>query len=315
MAESPQKPIQEMTPDSGEGSHDIVCPDDARTLTWLAALASRGIPCRLVRRGDGWAIAVPAAHTDAAHREIAEYERVNRDWPPPAAPPKKPLVQPQAFFASALVVVALFFWFVWVGPAGDNPAIYRHAAGDHALIQAGQWWRLVTSMTLHADFRHAFGNAATLLLFGTAVCQLAGPGIGWLAILAGGLLGGAAGVWLSPVNMTVIGASTAAFSALGILSVLQFARNVVRLGELATAWHRSWVALAAGVALLALLGTGPGTHIAGHFSGFAVGLALGLLLLPLLRRRLPFLVQIILFVLFLFIVLGSWQQALARPCP
>src|SRR2546430_9329762 len=53
-------------------------------------------------------------------------------------------------------------------------------------MMAGEWWRAVTALTLHADAPHLLGNALASALLVTAVCQQLGPGVGlWLVLLAG----------------------------------------------------------------------------------------------------------------------------------
>src|SRR5438132_399884 len=77
--------------------------------------------------------------------------------------------------------------------------------------------------------------------------RLLGPGLGtWLVLLAGAG-GNALNAWVHVAHHTSIGASTAVFGALGILGGLQFGRLRGR--------RRAWLALAATLALLALVGS------------------------------------------------------------
>src|SRR5207249_906367 len=63
---------------------------------------------------------------------------------------------------------------------------FQHGEADATRMMAGEWWRAVTALTLHADAPHLLGNALAGALLVTAVCQQLGPGVGlWLVLLAG----------------------------------------------------------------------------------------------------------------------------------
>jgi membrane associated rhomboid family serine protease len=79
-------------------------------------------------------------------------------------------------------------------------------------VMAGEWWRAVTALTLHADAPHVGGNAVAIGVLMTAVCWHLGPGLGaWLLLLAG-----AAGNLLTAAvhggGHSSVGASTAVFA-------------------------------------------------------------------------------------------------------
>ena len=62
---------------------------------------------------------------------------------------------------------------------------------DSTAMAAGEWWRAVTALTIHADEGHLVGNMVSLSLFGYAVCLAYGGGLAWALILASGI----AGIW------------------------------------------------------------------------------------------------------------------------
>ena len=78
------------------------------------------------------------------------------------------------------------------------------------------------------------------------------------------------------------GASTAVFGAVGLLA----ARQVVVRRQRRYTGRKAWVAVAASLALLGLLGTGAREDLLGHLFGLLVGGALGLAT-ALAVRRLP----------------------------
>jgi membrane associated rhomboid family serine protease len=148
---------------------------------------------------------------------------------------------------------------------------FRAGSAVGERIAAGEWWRAVTALTLHADAAHLFGNVAAGALFTTAVCRALGPGAGVALVLATGVVGNLVAAAVRPTASTSVGASTAIFGAVGILC----GRAVVRAARRRTAGRPPWIPLAAGLALLALLGTSERADLLAHFNGFVVGLPLG----------------------------------------
>jgi membrane associated rhomboid family serine protease len=160
-------------------------------------------------------------------------------------------------------------------------AVRRHAFGvdwlaagaAHAgLILDGAWWRTVTALCLHAELGHLMSNLGFGMAVGLLVAQLLGSGLGWLAILLAGALGNALNALFHDPGHTAIGASTALFGGLGILSGYARRSNSVP-------WRgglRRWAPIGAGIMLLAFLGFGgERTDVGGHVFGFIAGGALG----------------------------------------
>src|SRR5437867_1990669 len=101
-----------------------------------------------------------------------------------------------------------------------------------------------------------------------------------------------------------VGASTAMFGAIGILA----ATRVVSRGRHPAA-RKLWMVGAASLALLALLGTSPGSDLLAHLFGLLLGGALGLAAAPALRRPLRPPVQWALAAAVLAAVVGAWLRA------
>ena len=101
------------------------------------------------------------------------------------------------------------------------------------------------------------------------LCRELGGGVGWLLTLGAAGLANAINVLIQGPGHLAIGASTAVFAALGLLSGLGSARE--------KRWPAVLAPLGAGLALLAWLGSGgERTDVGAHLFGFAVGLALSL---------------------------------------
>jgi membrane associated rhomboid family serine protease len=174
-------------------------------------------------------------------------------------------------------------------------------------IAAGELWRTVTALTLHADVPHIASNTLTLVIFGTALCSAVGAGTGVWVMLASGALGN----WLTAVLRgaphSALGASTGIFGSVGALAALQLVRRW--RGTPIPLWRAS-APIAAGLALLAVLGTSPESDVLAHLFGFAVGAGLGLVALRLQRFRRRRAVQAALCLSAALAVVVCWSFAL-----
>jgi len=221
--------------------------------------------------------AEPAA-APAIERELQAYES-ERQVPFPAPPPERDLFRFSpgwgVFGIWALCLIGGFLW------QHGHPSLAESATSSSTgLIGRGEWWRPFTGLFLHADVPHLVGNLLGGLFFGTLVARSIGPWRGWALILACGTLGNAltsAIAW--PESFTSIGASTAVFGALGILSGLGFAS--MPRARMRLPWVKTAAPVLAGVILLGWLGGGSesgNTDVPGHVSGFAAGLCSGMLI-------------------------------------
>lgn len=150
---------------------------------------------------------------------------------------------------------------------------FQRGALDGALVKGGQWWRAWTALTLHLDAGHLVANLGAGAWFGYLAARQLGVGSAWCLIVAGAAAANLFDAGLGPASYQSVGASTAVFTALGLMSA-----HAWRTGaNQAQGTARRWAPLVAGVVLLGLLGTGEGTDIVAHLLGFAMGCLLGML--------------------------------------
>ena len=230
-----------------------------------------GIPYERRTTVAGTSLWVEPEHHARAARELSQFQRENRAAaPPPVAWPKHPhALYGVIGYASALIFVAL---------ASLTHAANKgwHSAGvlDAAFLARGEWWRAITALTLHGDMLHLLSNLAFGALFGYPAARYFGPGIAWLLILVGGGLAYAIDAVLHPPEHHLLGASTAVFTALGLIAAYGWRRHMRNWSR----WMRNASPLVAGLALLAFTGTGgENTDLLAHLAGFVVGSALGAL--------------------------------------
>jgi membrane associated rhomboid family serine protease len=185
----------------------------------------------------------------------------------------------------------------------------RAGAVEVDRVRAGQWWRVITALTLHADFPHLIGNLIFGGFFGLLLARQIGGGLSWLLILLAGAAGNMMNVAVQRPEHASLGASTAVFGALGLLAAyLWSGRHLLH-----DTWARRWAPMVGGLWLLAWLGTGDEqTDIVAHLTGFLAGCGLGAVLGAVLAPGQPGpLRQAALGTIAVLGVAGAWALGLA----
>ena len=278
---------------------------------WSLVLRAVNISSTVEFEQHSWVVKVSPVHAKRALQEIAAFVEEENDWPPNQPAPKvQKLVfskyQPPTIF----MMGALVLFYLFTGPWSYKSAWFVNGAvSGRQILENGEWWRLVTALTLHADPVHILGN---VLIGGVLVhflCRLLGNGLGWFLILVSGILGNFLNVFLRGYSHNSVGFSTAIFGTIGILAGYQAVRKRT------AAAREILLPLAAGGGLLALLGTGgQRTDLGAHFFGLLVGIALGAALIFLPSQRIlvtKATLQSVLFVATLLIIQVCWWLAMA----
>ena len=280
-----------------------VTPGARQAEEYSLVLAAGRIAHRVEETEGGWALLVAARDAPRARRTLAAYAEENRETPAVGAGPPAYGRNWLGVGVAALLVLA----FVVTGPREGRSVWFQRGSASAERIVGGEVWRTVTALTVHTGAVHVLSNAVASVVLITAVAWQVGPGVAiWLVLLSG-----AGGNLLTALvygsRHIAVGASTATFGAVGILAALQFVARRRR------PWSRrkAWVAVGAGLALLAMLGTGAGTDILAHFFGLLVGCALGLGAAPILRQPPRASVQWALATAAAAFVAGCWWVALA----
>jgi rhomboid protease GluP len=234
----------------------------------LLVLTAVGIPGQLAFDGQ-CLIEVAAADAASAQAHLRQYEREN---PPAPPPPPAPRLHPHAWIGCVLYVGVLMG--VAYAVAGGLVRLDAFDLGelDAARVQGGQWWRAWTALTLHLDGPHLAANLLAGVWFGYLAARQLGGGLAWFLIVSGAALANLLAGLYGPPEHRAVGASTAVFAALGLMSAYSW-RERLRWPQ---RWARRWGPLVAGVVLLGWTGSaGEGTDLVGHLSGFIVGVVLG----------------------------------------
>jgi rhomboid protease GluP len=141
-----------------------------------------------------------------------------------------------------------------------------------ALILDGQYYRLITSMFVHASIAHLAGNMLFLLVFGLRAEEMFSLPEYLAVYLLGGLAGNIASLFLLPFSVSV-GASGAIFAMFGAVAV--YARRSINQSIIG--------ALIYGFFLL-FISSGEGVNVFAHLGGLVAGLIIGY---ALATRRKP----------------------------
>ena len=224
----------------------------------------------LVSHGEGeFLLQVAPADAGYALTHLLQYEAENRAPPPPPPPPRP---YPYAWIGCVVYVLVL----LGVAWALSNGLVrldaFEQGELDAARVQAGEWWRAWTALTLHLDGPHLAANLLAGVWFGYLASRQMGAGTAWLLAVSGGAIANLLEGQFGPPEHRAVGASTAVFAALGAMAAYSW-RERFRLPQ---RWVRRWGPLVAGVILLGWTGSaGEGTDVVAHLGGFAVGALLG----------------------------------------
>jgi membrane associated rhomboid family serine protease len=130
--------------------------------------------------------------------------------------------------------------------------------------------------------------------------------MGWLLILASGISGNLINAYVYGYGHSAIGASTAVFGALGLLSSYQLLKKIRMPG----ARFQVLLPLGAGLALLAFTGSSSHTDIMAHLFGFLSGVFVGLVYYGFVRVPFDWRYQVGALAGVIFVLLMAWLQPL-----
>ena len=218
-------------------------------------------------------IVVPPELVERAKHELWQYDQENRKQKPRSAvitPVYQSGVPGVAIYVGIICLVA---WFA--GEALFNRDWFALGRVDGELIRDGEWWRTITALTLHSGVRHLAGNIVFGILFGLMAGRLVGSGIAWFGIVIASSAANFLNTSLLESAHRAIGASTAVFAALGLVSGFVWRAKLMAQDR----WPYRLGPIVGGIALLAYTGTGDantdiGAHLAGFVCGFLTGTAL-----------------------------------------
>jgi membrane associated rhomboid family serine protease len=274
------------------------CSDRALVLTAAA------IPFQIVDDFESCALVVPAEYSARAMDELIQYDEEN---PPPVVIKTEPLEPHNAIpgLIGYILIICAVAVIADFAPWGKNWYVAGRVDGE--LIRAGEWWRTLTALTLHADLKHLAGNLAFGIMFGFFAGRLLGSGVAWLGIILAAATGNALNMFLLESTHRAIGASTAVFAALGLVAGFVWRGKLMRQDR----WSYRIGPIVGGFALLMYTGTGgEKTDIGAHLMGFLCGLLAGVLLIKIRDHLHSRPLQISSGLAALVLICGAWTFAI-----
>lgn len=262
-----------------------------------------------VRPGPAGRFSIQVAEDDLlrAEYELHLFKTENENWPPSPAEfhSYSPLFRANAFLVTGLLTLL----YTATGPWSEHSAWFAAgSANSTAILGNGEYYRLITALTLHADIVHLLGNCILGGILLHYYLLLTGNGLGMISVLLASTAANFINAAAHGPGHNSVGFSTAVFSVIGILSILNYSRY--RFSRPL----RVLMPLMAGTALLAMLGSsGERTDLGAHFFGLLTGFATGIVLLALrftlLREKLT--LQFTLTVLAFGLPFYAWYIAMS----
>jgi membrane associated rhomboid family serine protease len=238
-------------------------------LEYSLVLASQGIANFFSEDEEhGWKLIVPPDQLMNAQEQIRLYTVENlKHRTVQALPPLQLSAQP--FWILAMPISIAFFQSL-----DGAPPFASQGMNDAALTLGGEWWRIFTALTLHADAQHLAGN----MISGYFILSLMASRIKLTAMapwlfLASGLANFLVAA-LVQKDFRSLGFSTFVFAGLGALATIEF-RLLPR--ERTIGLFKRAEPLIAALFIATLMGIGENSDILAHFFGLLCGVAFGFL--------------------------------------
>jgi membrane associated rhomboid family serine protease len=232
-------------------------------------LASQGIKHWMEFDGEEFTLSMDEASLPLARELLDLYRSENEKFMEEESASRSLELHLAPMFYLAIPVAAYF----WVGLKPWAGWIKGLGMADAARILEGEWWRLLTATTLHADHEHFLGN----ILSGYFIFNLLNHRIGMGTLMALATLGAGFTNWLVALaagpDHRSLGFSTVVFCALGMLAAVETSLLPRRREK----GLRQMAPLLAAFFIAVMVGLGENADVKAHFYGFGVGAALGFL--------------------------------------
>lgn len=299
--------IKAMTTDESRDVAVLETEDGEQASSCSLVLSSVNISHTVTTEGTSYIIHVKSQDANMAVFHLDAYRAENRNWPPPQYEiEQSSALQPPTF----LVIGGLILFHLVTGPWSAKSSWFINGAGDASLIlERGEFFRLITPLTLHADLTHLMGNC---LLGGFLLhffLKTTGPGLGLFSMLTSAILGNYINVQVHGGDHRFVGFSTAVFAIIGMLSTISMHRRKEH------SLLQMVLPFMAGAGLLAMTGSsGERVDLGAHFFGLLSGFATGGLLVsqPVATLRHSSFFQFLLFLASTAIVFLSWEIAMQK---
>lgn len=132
---------------------------------------------------------------------------------------------------TTIIAINVVVFVLMMFSGGSRSPIYQEGAMWAFGVANGEYWRLLSSAFLHSGIMHIAFNMLALYLFGPAIEEVVGRTKYLLMYLTLAVGASVWVYWLTPLNVSTVGASGAVFGLLGVILVfmLQTKQDVTGL--------------------------------------------------------------------------------------
>lgn len=171
--------------------------------------------------------------------------------------------------------IQVVIWLLLLLPFPAFTLLFGLLSGYNGGISAGEWWRLVTPIFLHASFTHLLFNAIALILFAPPLERILKGTKFAIVYVATGIMANVVTFIMEPAFYVHVGASGAIYGLFGMYVFLAFYRKKYM--------DKQSTQLILTILCIGLIMTflSPNTNVVAHLSG----LAAGFLLSPLFIKK------------------------------
>ena len=261
--------------DENELAAGFIHHDPQIILEWSAVIAALGGNYTVDRFENGlWVVFTDTEKLDYFAREINEYENERpifeqhrkRHTTPAANEP----LRDETSYTPLYISLFLLITHIFTGRVSDNTFFMQSGVFDIEKFLNGQWWRPVTSLTLHADILHLVSNLCFFVFLTPFLCRMLGTTLSCFLILLSGISGNIMMIPFVSLPHTSLGSSTAVFGNLGILVGLSILMKLSNRRK-----TEAGKPLIAGLCLVVITGLSPEVDYTAHICGFISGIILG----------------------------------------
>ncbi|WP_461833434.1 rhomboid family intramembrane serine protease [Desulfothermus sp.] len=273
--------------------------NDEKINEWSLVLTALCIDHVIQKTENGFYLKVKSEDKERAIKEILEFEKeLEEDLKEQNHENTKNIKSGYSIESSIWILFFIFLFHI----ISKNlfPPLEQLGCANSWAIYKGEWWRLITSLTLHKNIPHVLSNIFWEGVFIYFLLKEIPPSIGWALIFLGGALGNLFNYFFHPLSHISLGFSTCVFATIGISIGIRGIQNPKDIGVYAMS----------GLGLFAMLGIGAqgvdvGSHFFGLITGFIIGAVFQLLNLNIAKIKAGYLF----FALFLIIAI-SWTLAI-----
>jgi len=176
---------------------------------------------------------------------------------------------------TTICVLQLVVWLIMQIPHPLSTLLFALLSGYNGGVNAGEWWRLITPIFLHANFSHLFFNTISLILFAPPLETMLRSTKFIFIYLISGVLANLATFIFESENYIHVGSSGAIFGLFGVyVFIVMFRKNYIDR-------QNSQLILTILAIGLVMTFASPNTNTVAHISG----LLFGFILAPLFMKK------------------------------